>query len=96
MVTIWTPGAEAQLLKAYLHIYKDSPKNAQKVKDQIIDLSLDLPKNPERFPLDKFRRNNDGTFRAFELHRYRLSYRIQKNSILVIRLRHTSMTPLLY
>lgn len=52
MVTIWTPGAEAQLLKAYLYIYKDSPENARRVKDQILDLSLELPKNPERFPLD--------------------------------------------
>ena len=96
MVTIWTPGAETQLLKAYLYIYKDSPRNAQKVKDQIIDLSLELPKNPERFPLDKYRRNNDGTFRAFELHRYRISYRIMTEYILIVRFRHTSMNPSFY
>ena len=96
MVTIWLPGAEAQLLRAYLHIYEDSPKSAQRVKDQILDLSLELPRNPERFPLDKYRRKNDGSFRAFELHRYRVSYRVTKDYILIVRLRHTSMTPLLY
>ncbi len=53
MVTIWTLRAEAQLMKAYLYIHEDSPQNAQWVKDQIVDLSLELPKNPERFPLDK-------------------------------------------
>lgn len=96
MVTVWTPGAEAQLLKAYLFILKDSPQNAQKIKDQIIDLSMQLPKNPERFPLDKYRRNNDGSFRAFELYRYRISYRVMKDYVLIVRLRHTSMSPLLY
>lgn len=96
MVTIWTPGAEAQLLKAYIHILKDSPQNAQRVKDQIIDLSMELPKNPERFPLDKYRRNNDGTFRVFEIYSYRVSYRVTKYHILIVRLRHTSMTPSLY
>jgi plasmid stabilization system protein ParE len=96
MVTVWTPGAEAQLLKAYLFILKDSPQNAQKVKDQIIDLSIQLAQNPERFPLDKYRRNNDGSFRALEIYRYRVSYRVQKDYILIVRLRHTGMTPQYY
>jgi plasmid stabilization system protein ParE len=83
-------------MKAYLYIHKDSPQNAQRVKDQIIDLTLELPKNPERFPLDKYRRNNDGSFRAFELYRYRVSYRVMAGYVLIVRFRHTGMTPLKY
>lgn len=96
MVTIWSLKAQMQLRKAFEYIYKDSPKNAQKVKDEIIELSISLVEHPERFPPDKYRINNDGCFRAFELHHYRVVYKIMEDCILVVRLRHTSMSPLEY
>jgi plasmid stabilization system protein ParE len=66
------------------------------VRDTLIDLTIDLPENPEKHPLDKFKKNNDGTWRAFEKHHYRVSYRILKNQIRVVRMRHTSKSPLAY
>lgn len=38
----------------------------------------------------------DGSFRANELHSYRIAYRITENEIIIVRVRHTSMEPKSY
>jgi len=96
MVAVWSKQAQAELAKAYEYIYEDSPKNAAKVRDEIIDTTIELPKHPEFYPPDKYKKNNDGTWRALELHRYRISYRVMKNEIRILRLRHTSRSPQTY
>lgn len=96
MVTRWSKSAELQLQKEFLYIRKDSYQNAIKVRQDIVTMSESLSVNPERFPPDKFKMNNDGSYRAFELHRYRISFVILKEVVLIVRLRHTTMSPLLY
>jgi addiction module RelE/StbE family toxin len=96
MVTVWTPQAIAELKKAYKYISQDSPQNAKKVLDEIIALADRLPEQPEMFPPDKYKKNNDGTWRVFEKFHYRISYRITVKDIRIIRMRHTSRTPLSY
>jgi plasmid stabilization system protein ParE len=96
MVTVWSRGARIELRKAYSYILLDSLQNAEMVRDDIIDLSIDLCKNPEKHPLDKFKKDNDGTWRAFEKHHYRISYRIIPNEIRIVRMRHTSRSPLTF
>ena len=49
--------------------------------------------NPEFYGPDKYKINNDGTYRAFEKHRYRISYKITKMTIVVLRVRHTKLEP---
>ncbi len=95
-MVIWSKTAKTQLRRAYDYIIKDSVQNGQLVRDKIIELTIDLPKHPEKYPPDKFKQDNDGSYRAFEIYRYRVSYRILNNQILILRLRHTSMSPLLY
>ena len=96
MVTRWSPVAINQLQKAYNYIKKDSPQNAVKVRNEIVAVTISLGQQPERFPPDKYKQNNDGNYRVFELHRYRVSYKVMKDEILIVRLRHTSMSPLSY
>ncbi|MES2279521.1 MAG: type II toxin-antitoxin system RelE/ParE family toxin [Bacteroidota bacterium] len=96
MVTIWSKRAKSELHKAYLYILFDSLQNAEMVRDDIIDLTIDLSKNPEKHPLDKFKKDNDGTWRAFEKNHYRISYRITQREIRIVRLRHTSKSPLTF
>ena len=50
MVTVWSKRAEAELQKAYKYIYQFSPQNAAKVRDEIIDMTVDLVKNPGDIP----------------------------------------------
>ncbi|MEK7225581.1 MAG: type II toxin-antitoxin system RelE/ParE family toxin [Bacteroidota bacterium] len=96
MVVRWSRAAELQLKRAFLYIRKDSYQNAWKVRYDIVAMTESLSINPERFPADKLKMNNDGTYRAFELHRYRVSFVILKEVILIVRMRHTAMSPLLY
>lgn len=96
MVVVWSNSAKAELRKAYEYIAFDSLSNAQMVRDTLIDLTIDLSENPEKHPLDKFKKDNDGTWRAFEKYHHRISYRILKHQIRVVRMRHTSKSPLNY
>jgi len=81
VVTVWSKRASTELRKAYLYILLDSLQNAEMVRDELIDATINLAKHPEKFPLDKFKTGNDGTWRALEMHHYRISYRIMANEI---------------
>jgi plasmid stabilization system protein ParE len=92
----WDKQATVQLSKAISYIRKDSPQNADKVKKEILEKISELPEAPEIHPPDKYKINNTGNFRAFDLHRYRISYLVKDNEIIIARIRHTSMKPLPY
>ena len=78
------------------YIRKDSPQNAEKVRTDILSKIDNLAQYPEKHPLDKYSITNDGTYRAFEHHHYRIAYRVLDLEVLIISFRHTSMEPLLY
>jgi plasmid stabilization system protein ParE len=84
------------LTKAYKYILKDSYQNAEKVKASILASTRKLTDSPEVHPPDKYRKNNDGSFRAYELLHYRIAYRITEKEIIIVRVRHTSMEPVKY
>jgi len=52
-----------------------------------------LRSNPEIHSPDKYKQNNDGNFRVFELHRYRIAYYVGESEIRILRVRHTSREP---
>ena len=93
---IWPLFAQKQLTKAYKYILKDSYQNAEKVKAAILASTRKLTDSPEVHPPDKYRKNNDGSFRAYELHHYRIAYRVTEKEIIIVRVRHTSMEPAKY
>lgn len=90
---IWNASAIKSFEKIYKFIEKDSLSNAQKVISEIIKLIEALPNQPEKFPPDKFRKNNTGEFRAFEKYSYRIAYKFSKNEIRVLRIRHVKQEP---
>jgi plasmid stabilization system protein ParE len=81
--------AKSQLRKIFSYIERDSFQNAEKVRSAMIASFKALANNPEQFPADRYRRNNDGSFRAYEIFRYRVTYHISKERITIIRIRHT-------
>ncbi|MBK8520293.1 MAG: type II toxin-antitoxin system RelE/ParE family toxin [Ferruginibacter sp.] len=93
LIIKWNKRAINQLIKAIEYIEKDSVQNAEKVKNDLLTEISKLIANPERYNPDKYHLNNDGSFRAFELHSYRVSYRYTKNEIRIIRIRHTRRNP---
>ncbi len=96
MVTVWSKKAKLQLQKAFDFIKQDSLQNAEKVRDEIIDATIDIANHPEKYSPDKYKTTNDGSYRAFEIHRSRISYRVTKDTIRIVRMRHISRSPLNY
>ena len=87
---IWDKKAINYLNKSISYIRKESVQSADRIKFEILQKIRDLPQNPEIHPADKYKQNNDGDYRYFELYHYRISYQIKEQEIVIIRVRHTS------
>lgn len=92
-IIVWNLNALQQFEAAIVFIEQDSPANAFKVKTNILRKIEQLLSHPEMYPPDKFKIKNDGSFRAFEMYRYRIAYKISQKQIRIIRVRHSSMKP---
>lgn len=92
----WNRKAIEQLVEAIAYIENTSPYNAERVRTDILKKIDSLLQQPEKYSPDKYKLKNDGSFRSFELHHYRISYRYNQAEIRVIRIRHTKMNPLKY
>ena len=92
----WNRQALHQFDKAISYIEKDSISNSEKFKRDILHKIDRLLVYPENYSPDKYKISNDGSFRAFELHRCRVSFRIWRDEIRIVRMRHTKMNPLNY
>ncbi len=89
-------GAKLQFREAYEYIRKDSFQNAEKVKNKILQTIKALALHPDRHPPDKFCTANDENFRAYEIYKYRITYCVADDKIIVVRIRHTKMNPFIY
>jgi len=92
----WTKSAILQLRKSIEYIRLDSPQNAEKVKQTILQKTKDLSTTIIRHRLDKYKKNNDGHFLYFEILRHRVSFYVAENEIVIVRIRHTKMSPRRY
>lgn len=88
--------AKRFLREMYNYIRKDSLQNAEMLREELLASIKELIKNPERHNPDKYRIENDGSYRAYEIYKYRITYHISSTEIRVIRIRHTKMNPLEY
>lgn len=96
MVIRWRKSALKELQAAYDYIQERSPHAAEKVISEIIEHIKELTEHPEIHSLDKYKANNDGTYRYFEMHKYRIAYRVVKDVIRIYRIKHTRQSPLYY
>ena len=91
---IWDAAALDQL-EDYLEEVSKQSKSAPKIiRDRIMNRLKGIKEAPYICSLDRFKINNDGTYRAFTVYSYRVTYSIKKNQINIIRIRHTSKEPL--
>ena len=88
--------SKKSLREALQYIQKDSEQNAEKVKSKILTSIKELITNPKRYNTDKYKLNNDGSYRAYEIYKYRITYHVSDDEIRIIRIRHTKMNPLEY
>lgn len=88
--------AKHALREAYNYIKKDSLQNAEKVKSKMLASINELIKNPEKYAPDKYRFDNDISYRAYEIYKYRITYHVSSEEVRIVRIRHTKMNPLEY
>lgn len=82
--------AELQHISDYLKSKQEQPN---KIITEILNLIKDLKFDSEIYQLDRFKIDNDGSFRAFEKYPYKISYKITEFEVRILRIRHTSQNP---
>jgi len=93
---IWSKNSLLQLKESLKDLREKSPKASLKVKNKILRTARDLSDDPEIYSPDRFKKDNDGTIRAFEKYSYRVTYQVEKTRVVILRIRHTSREPLKY
>ena len=93
MIIEWSTTAEKQFFKIIEYIRQDSELNAEKVGRTIIKMLYKLLENRERYRLENYKQPNDGTYRYFIKYQYRISYRVVKKGIKIIRIKHQKRKP---
>jgi plasmid stabilization system protein ParE len=66
---------------------------AEKIEQRILLQIGSLPHKSELYQPDKLKKNNDGSFHAFEIDSYRISYRVLPKEIRILRIRHSGRRP---
>ena len=71
-------------------------QNAEEVRNAVLEKIEYISNHPESCAPDKYKINNDGHYRAFELHRLRVAYYVSPDEIRILQLRSTYQEPLTY
>ena len=96
-VLVWDKIALKHLKEIYDYYKNQNNLDfAVEIKNTILKTAEDLISNPYLYEQDRFKIENDDSFRAFEKLGYRISYKIAENQIRILRLRHTSREPVKY
>ncbi|HWB91027.1 MAG TPA: type II toxin-antitoxin system RelE/ParE family toxin [Puia sp.] len=92
----WDKQALDYFRESICYVRQDSPQNADNVKKEVLEKISELSKRPEIHSPDKFKLNNNGNYRAFELHDSRVGYLVKEDEIIIARVRSTNQEPLSY
>lgn len=90
---VWNKRPSKFLAAALKRISEDSPLQAERVQKVLLDSILNLAANPEKFPPDRFKKDNSGNFRAFEKMSFRIAYRFTAKQIRILRIMHVKQEP---
>jgi plasmid stabilization system protein ParE len=89
----WDKPAYTTFEKIFEYIQQDSAVNADKIRDGILKITDSLPDHLEKYPSDKFKKENPGNYRAFEIYSYRVAYKHTETEIRILRVRHVKQEP---
>ena len=90
----WNRNASQNFHELLEYLHKESERAASIVGNAILDEIEKLVMYPIAHPLDRFKKNNDGNYRACIVYNYRISYYVDGNTLYILRIRHTSREPL--
>jgi len=90
---VWNQSALVSLENALHRIAIYSVRKAEQVEQAVLSKLQEIVRHPERYPPDKYKKENPGNFRAFETHDYRISYLHTEREIRVLRIRQVKQKP---
>lgn len=93
---VWDRKAYSDFEYNLDEIKKDSPANANLVKDRVTDVIKSLPNFPKKFRADELKLDNDGSYRVFNKDGLRVSYHITSTQIQIVGVRHGSQDPQMF
>ncbi len=93
---VWNKRPSKSLEKALKRISEDSFLQAERVEEAILSAIDELKSQPGKYPPDKYKTNNLGDFKAFEIHNYRIAYKFTEKEIRILRIRHVKQEPKKY
>ncbi|MEM9337347.1 MAG: type II toxin-antitoxin system RelE/ParE family toxin, partial [Bacteroidota bacterium] len=93
---VWDTQAKNSFKKQIIRISKDSIQSAEKVRIEILDIIDGLLDHPLMFPPDKYKKDNDGNYRAFEKYNIRIAYLKSSDAVRILRVRHVKQEPEMY
>lgn len=81
--------------KRIIQVHKKiSEKNAKKVRNRILASTSILSTDQKIYIVDELKSNNKGEYRAYVIYNYRITFKIELDTIKILRVRHTSREPL--
>jgi len=89
----WTLMAKDDFKSILSYYKKRSPKGYGLVKTAVIENIKQAARAPIIFNSDLLKNPKDVNVRAFTVYHTRVSYLIEKDKLVVLRLRHTSREP---
>lgn len=95
-IILWDDEAKLYFKQAIQYIKQESPQGAQTVKLAILEHVAVLKENAGIYEVDKFKIENDGSYRSVTVFSYRITYKITESNIFILRIRHTSQDPIIY
>lgn len=87
------PIAKESLHDIIIHIKKDSPKAAIKVRKKLIELAKNLREMPERFSKEELLSDRPGNYRSVTQWHYKIVYKVLTDEVVILRFIHTSRNP---
>lgn len=89
-------NATKQYYQILEYLTNEAPEAINIVGNALLDMIESLALEYNNYPPDRFKKNNDGTFKAALVFNYRVSYQISDKDIYILRIRLTSREPMNY
>jgi plasmid stabilization system protein ParE len=89
----WDRLAKESLDNIYNYISQDSPKNAKKIKKELIKLAGSLNDFPEKYSREEFLKEEPGNYRFISKWSYKIIYEITNEAIIIADIFHTKQHP---
>ncbi|MGL4595993.1 MAG: type II toxin-antitoxin system RelE/ParE family toxin [Bacteroidia bacterium] len=93
---VWDIQEKIYFKELILEIKSRSENLATQIKERVRESIEQIQYYPMLFEVDSLKVNNDGSYRKFVAIHIRITYKIEPDKIIIVRIRHSASEPLDY